>query len=145
LKVSLALHKDHVEVIFTNMASTELRLWELWNSWGYWSVSFQLRSEPDSTISTIMHRWNAEFTVNGPTYFVLAPGEQRRFPININDGWWMRDQTVSRMRDKTLYVRASYNADPIDPDWLKSFLSRSNLPDFVRQDNARQASELVTV
>lgn len=144
MEVALVLHFDHLEVIFSNTSTKELRLWELWNSWGYWSIAFQLRNEQDANVSTIMRRWNTEFTRNGPTYFVVAPGEKRGFPIDLNDGWWMRDHTISRLKDKPLFMRISYTANPVGADFLK-FLTRSDIPDEVNRYNERLASELSTV
>lgn len=144
MHIELVLYSDHVEVIFINNSTTQLRLWELWNSWGWWSVSFQIRSDQDTNVSTIMHLWNAEWTMNGPTTFVLVPEEKRGFPINLNNGWWMRDQTIARLKDKTLLIRVSYHANPADASLLR-FLTDSEVPHWVKQHNQRLAAEVADV
>jgi hypothetical protein len=144
MHIELTLVPDHVEVIFANESSAPLRLWELENSWGWRSVSFQIRSEQDTGVSTILHDWRREWTVNAPTVFVLAPGEKRGFPMNLNDGWWMRDQTISRLKDSPLLARVSYHADPAGPDLLR-FLTDPNVPDWRRRHDEQWASEVAHV
>ena len=119
MEIELVLHKDRVQVIFRNTGSTELRLWELWNSWGFWSLSFQIRDVEESNISTVLHRWNEEWTVNGPTTFVIAPGETHEITENLNDGEWMREYHIMRLKNKPLQVRAAYNVYPLNPEELK--------------------------
>jgi hypothetical protein len=82
--------------------------------------------------------------MNGPTTFALAPGEKRGFPINLNDGWWKRDQTNSHLKDNPLLVRVNYHANPAGAD-LFPFLTDSTLPDWTRKNFERWASELAGV
>lgn len=95
MEIEPVLYRDHLEVYLRNTSLMELRLWELWNSWGWWSISFQIRDEQDSGVYTIKHTHNHEWTKNGPTYFVIAPNERYGIYIDLNDGWWERDQAIS--------------------------------------------------
>src|SRR5260221_2722107 len=129
MQIELVLNIERVEVIFTNTSSTELHLWEPSNSWGWSSISFEIKSGPNSKASTIMHLWNAEFTKNAPSTLTLAAGEKRGFIFDLNDGWWMRDHTIAHLKDKPLFVRVSYHVDPLSAAEVSALTERN--PDLV--------------
>jgi hypothetical protein len=112
MEIQLGLFRDHVEVFLENTSTVELRLWELDNSWGYWSISFQLSNEQDSNIYFIRRRSDTEFTVNGANYFVIAPGARREISMNFNDGWWEWEQSLLGLKDKIISVCVSYSYSP---------------------------------
>jgi hypothetical protein len=35
-----------------------------------------------------IRRVTSDFTKNGPTFFVVGPGEAKTIPLNVSDGWW---------------------------------------------------------
>jgi hypothetical protein len=39
MEIELVLFREYVKVFFKNPSSTEIRLWELWNSWGWWHLA----------------------------------------------------------------------------------------------------------
>jgi hypothetical protein len=112
MQVALVIRSDDVEVIFTNNSKRDLRLWDTAYSWGYWSISFQLSNKQYTSVSTIIRDWNTEFTVNGPIYYKLAPGEELRIPLNLKNGEWMRNQTTLQLKDQILSIRVSYRVNP---------------------------------
>lgn len=112
MEVAPVLYRDHVEIYFKNTSSVELRLWELWNSWGYWSISFELRDERAHSLYTIVRRRDTDFTRNFPSYFALAPGERHALYMDLGDGWWERDEAIAHLKDIPLSVRISYLVTP---------------------------------
>ncbi len=53
MEIELVLHRDYVQVFFKNTSSVEVQLWELVNSWGWWSLSFHIRDEQGTDVSTV--------------------------------------------------------------------------------------------
>ena len=144
LHLDLTLASPDVEVVFRNGSTKPLRLWELDNSWGWWSISFQIRSQHDPHLSTIVHDWHQEWTGNAPSTFVLAPGEARPFTFNLNHGSWKRDQTIARLHDKPLGIRVSYHTEPASADLVR-FFSDPKVPNDLRQSHERWAAEITSV
>lgn len=111
MHLALTIHSDHLSVTVSNTASQELRLWELENSWGWFSISFHLKGESDENIY-IIKRSSRDWTRDGPSFFVLSPGETREIQLDIKDGWWDIDQAIAQLKDEPISVRASYQVDP---------------------------------
>jgi hypothetical protein len=147
VKIDLVLYQDHVGVIFVNDTDNEMHFWELWNSWGWFTVAFQVKATDERVTSSILHLWNAEFTKNGPTTFVVSSGEKREFTINLNHFEWMRDHRVERLKDKALQIRVVYVAEPMSDRDLQEFVAlidSRTYPAFV-SDEAIQRNKRETV
>jgi hypothetical protein len=110
MQLTLQIQSDHLMVTVLNPASREIKLWELENSWGWNSFAFELRSESGGQVFTIK-RATRDWTKNGPTYFVLAPGEGRDLRFHIDDGWWETGD-LSALKNKAIEVRAGLNIGP---------------------------------
>jgi hypothetical protein len=107
MQLTLRIQSDHLMVTVLNPTSSEIKLWELENSWGWDSFAFELRSESGGQVFTIK-RATRDWTKNGPTFFVLAPGESRDLRFHINDGWW-EIEDLSALKNKAIEVRAKLN------------------------------------
>jgi len=110
MQLGVRLHDDHLGIVWTNAGSTELRLWDLENSWGWFATSFQIRGvdQPDEYL---IERADRDWTKNAPTYFSLAPGQEREITLDLNDGWWNKDERVSSLKDLALSIRATYRVE----------------------------------
>ena len=63
---------SHLHVIVSNASAQAQRIWQDWNSWGYYALSFELNDDAG-------HKWvvqrhpNAIFTRNLPSWWVVEP------------------------------------------------------------------------
>src|SRR5579862_8047847 len=60
---------------------TNLAVFETWNGWGYYAVSFELRTDDERIVA--ITKKPTGFTRNGPFTFVIPPGEQMVVSINL--------------------------------------------------------------
>ena len=117
----------------------------MWNSWGWRSISFQIKSEESSPISTLQRPWKS-WTINGSTTFVINPGEHHEFPIDLNNDEWECDPSVSNLKDKTLFIRACFQNEPMSVDELKRFSELpANVPEEIGLHRKRWVSKLARV
>jgi hypothetical protein len=72
-------------VVLTNASHTSKSVWDDWNSWGYQVMSFEVTT-PDGRKSVISKRPQG-FGKNGPSTFVIPPGEHQVYSIRLDDEW----------------------------------------------------------
>ena len=72
-------------VVVQNHASTELRIWDMGNTWGDDALSFEVTAGGQS--ATVKKR-PQRYTRNVPSVVVLAPGGQHEIPFDFGDGTW---------------------------------------------------------
>jgi hypothetical protein len=111
MDLTLTICSSNLCVTVLNTSSQELRLWELENSWGWFSFSLYLRGEMDEEVR-IIKRMSRDWTKNGPYFYVLSPAESRNIQLNINDGWWDKPASLSKLYNASIYVRTTLNIDP---------------------------------
>jgi hypothetical protein len=109
MQLTLRIQSDHLAVTVSNLSSSKVRLWDLENSWGWDSFSFELRSESAERLFAIKRKVR-EWTKNGPAYFVLSSGESRDLLFSIEDGWWEIEDLLA-WKKKTILVRARLNVN----------------------------------
>lgn len=113
MRLELTIEREYLAVTVLNTSSQELRLWELHNSWGWYSFSVELRHTAAKPVQ-IIKRKPREWTKNGPTYFVLSPGESQEIQLNIKDGWWDigRESLNSKNRLIEIRIRLKIDSSP---------------------------------
>lgn len=111
IQLELTVHSSHLSVTILNTVSQEIRLWDLENSWGWFSFSLYLSSELDKNIQ-IRERKSREWTKNGPYFFVLSPRKSCEIKLNINDGWWERSKGLPALKDEPISVRVRLKVGP---------------------------------
>ncbi|MBE9072208.1 hypothetical protein [Microcystis sp. LEGE 08355] len=130
MHLELTLHSNSLEVKILNTSSKEVRLWELENSWGWYSISLLLREDSDKQ-TQVIKRTSRDWTKNGPYFFVLSPGEARKIPLNTKDGWWDWNHGVSELKNKLISIRARLEIDPSPEAKKYSVFVGSVLSDWV--------------
>lgn len=73
--------KPSFHVVLKNVSDTTQRIWEEWNSWGYYNLSFELTEKEGKTVQVLKEP--QVWTKNFPSCETLLPGEMRIFDI-----WW---------------------------------------------------------
>jgi hypothetical protein len=72
-----------ISVIVYNRTDSAVRMYEDWNSWGYYNFSFEIET-PDSIYH--VQRTKRGWWKNFPSYHVINPGETLVFNFKL-DGW----------------------------------------------------------
>jgi hypothetical protein len=80
-----ARNADPFFVVLSNTSAVQLGTWEVSNSWGYGTLSFELTTS-DGTRRILTKRPEA-FTRNGPSVFIVLPGEQRVLVVRLDSSW----------------------------------------------------------
>jgi len=119
---------DAVYVLLTNKSGVTQHLWEEWNSWGYHNLNFEVTDSTGRTwmIKRALRAW----TMNGPTWFPLDPGETHVFAVTFPDDWEDLPK-VDRLSDTYVTIRAIYEIPP-DPMVEKNGVRTM---DTTRKDN----------
>ncbi len=107
----LTICSSNLSVTVLNTSSQEFRLWELENSWGWFSFTLYLRGKTHEEVR-IIKRISRDWTKNGPYFYILFPGESREIQLNVNDSWWDKPDNLSRLHDDSIYVCIVLNIDP---------------------------------
>ena len=76
---------DTFYVLLTNVSSQAQAVFRTSNSWGYYVVSFELRTSDGRNVA--LSRRPTVFTKNNPSTFVIPPNEQMVYPIKLDDEW----------------------------------------------------------
>ena len=109
--LELTIYPTYLGIKFFNSSSQDIRLWESENSWGWDSISFQLKCVSGENIPVI-RRKSRDWTENAPDFFVLPPEESHEMRLNINDGWWEVSENFLEWKDRQILVRARYEVGP---------------------------------
>ena len=69
-------------VVLHNAGALELRVWRMANSWGDQTLSLELKADGSPQSVTLKPQY---YTLNGPIYVPLAPGQDYRIEFNLGD------------------------------------------------------------
>ena len=120
---------DSFYVILANTSHQPEAVFVPGNSWGYYSISFELETGTGKVIK-IAKRPQA-FTKNTPVTFVIPQGEQMVFPIKLNDDWEANSALPTADENPIpLTVKAIYDMRPTPESstqkvWIGHLESRS--------------------
>ena len=83
----LDLQRDkHFHVIVTNESEEPIRLWETWNSWGYYDLKFEIVDDQGKILTT-MERKPGHWPRNFASWAELGPGEHFVIDVQLNQSW----------------------------------------------------------
>jgi hypothetical protein len=86
-----AKQPETFHVVLTNVSDHAQPVWQTWCSWGFWTVSFDI-TLPDGKKLRISRNQNEAFTKNSPATFLIRPGQQQVYPIQLDSSWENRPQ-----------------------------------------------------
>lgn len=78
-------HEPFFHVVLTNTSGKEQRIWESWNSWGYYNLSFELTGADGKMVK--VERGPRGWTRNFRSYLTMKPGEANVFDVRFPDDW----------------------------------------------------------
>lgn len=104
-------------VIISNVSTNQIRLWEEWCSWGFYSVSFEIIT-PDGK-KTMIEKGTMAWGGNAPDYYILLPGESFAIAIRFNEmgcveneKLWVNLPKLKLERGQKIRMRAVYRISP---------------------------------
>lgn len=86
-KTSLYIGHEHYtcHLVLSNQLKETVRVWQDWNSWGYYNITFEL-AVGDSTYH--IKKKSIIWTRNFPSFWLLKPGESHEFKPNLSREIW---------------------------------------------------------
>ena len=106
--INLSREQSHFHVVVTNKSQQPQRLWETWNSWGYFNLRFEVADEKGKVLYTIeksLREWSKNFA----SWVELAPGEQFVMDVDFaRERWDLPFLKTKRRGDFTLRMRAVF-------------------------------------
>lgn len=98
---------DEFYVVLTNISEQPQTVFEQWNSWGYFAVSFEFTTDAGRK-AKVFRRPTVVFTKNNPSTFAVAPGEHQVFPVRL-DKWWEAQPALPRADEIPIKIKAIYD------------------------------------
>jgi hypothetical protein len=115
-KIDLTRADAHFHVLITNISQKQQRIWQGWNSWGWYNLTFEVLDSSGSLIYKLEHK-KAKWTVNFPSSYCINPGEQ--FVIDVyfarKDEWLLPFLKGKKEGEFKVNMRAIYEI-PEDKD-----------------------------
>ena len=96
-------------VVLTNISGESQVVWELWNSWGYQTISFELTTANGKKF--VLSRRAEEFTRNYPSTFAVHPGEHQVYAVHL-DKWWVSNPAFPKADEMPITLKAVYQVSP---------------------------------
>jgi len=94
-------------VLLENRGNHEIRIWEDWNYWGYFNLSFEVIDSSGKT--WVVRKRDTSFTRNWPTYFAIRPGQIHVFDVYFGDERTWEGFPLHRGTEQTVQFRALYD------------------------------------
>ena len=85
--INIRREQSHFHVVVTNTSAKPLRLWETWNSWGYYNLSFEV-ADAEGKVLYAIRKKPRSWTVNSPSWVELAPGEHFVMDVYFDRESW---------------------------------------------------------
>jgi len=103
----------YFHVLLRNTTTAPQRIFQEWNSWGYYALCFELTNESGET--TVVRKGIAFWTRNGPSYWTIAPNDFAIIDVYFadrgtwGDGFWLKSgNPTGRVKLRAIY---QVNAD----------------------------------
>jgi len=96
-------------VVLTNISGEHQAVWDVWNSWGYRAISFDMTTADGKRF--VISKREQDFTRNGPSTFVVEPGEHQVYAIRFDKSWEVRP-TLPKVGEMPITLKAIYEISP---------------------------------
>ena len=97
-------------VLLTNTGRKPLKLWDQWNSWGFFSLQLEVIG-PDGQ-KHLSKKKQIQFLINAPTGHVLRPGEAEVWDVELATVAWENLEWIPKQEKLKTQVRAIYSVVP---------------------------------
>ncbi|HKH48724.1 MAG TPA: hypothetical protein VKM72_29005 [Thermoanaerobaculia bacterium] len=106
-RVSYMDSTSHFHVLLQNRSDHEKRIWEDWNSWGYFNLSFEVIDS--SGKKWVVKKRDTGFTRNFPSFLAILPGQTHVFDVYFGDDREWEGFPLRRGAEQTVHIRALYD------------------------------------
>jgi hypothetical protein len=96
-------------VLLSNGSKQPQTVWEDWNSWGYYAISFELTTNDGKKY--VLSKRQTGFTKNYPSWVVIEPGEHVVYPIHLNE-WRETRPALPKTAELPITLKAIYEIAP---------------------------------
>ena len=105
---------SHFHVVVTNTSDRDQRLWETWNSWGYFNLHFDVLDGQGNVAYSIAKNQNRTWTVNCASSLTLKPGEHFILDVYFDRETWVMPflKTPKSQGEFKLKLRAVFEITP---------------------------------
>ena len=100
--IRLNFPDSHFHVVITNNSNRAVRLFEEWNSWGYYCLSFDLLDKNGKLIGSV-EKGPAQWSRNGASYLNLRPRECHVIDVRWDTKWLMPIKPFPKSQGPTEY------------------------------------------
>lgn len=104
-KTGIRIHsaESHFHVVITNQSDRNVRLWEAWNSWGHYNLTFELLDANGKSVGEIQ-KPPRFWTMNYPSYLELKPDQHHVLNVYFNpNDWEIPNQPMGKREGPTDY------------------------------------------
>jgi hypothetical protein len=108
LAIHVQLHADARaagKLVITNRGSADVRFWQMGNSWGDGTLSFEVKWDGRTERVT---RKPQDYTRNVPSSISVAPGGKWEVPFDLADGTWEPPSAIDRLETPGAQLVALY-------------------------------------
>ena len=98
---------SHFHVVIRNISSAAQRVWEDWNSWGYFALSFEI-SDESGKHWIAAKRKEIVFTRNFPSFETIDPGNVLVVDVYLGDDKTWAGFPLQKGQLKKVQLRATY-------------------------------------
>lgn len=106
LALDLFVRDAVLDISIINHNSEPTRVWDRSNSWGWDTLSLQIKGSSLAEDSYHLTVRPAAFTRNGPGFTEIPAGGIMRINISAGDPEWNATERIENLRGETLWVRA---------------------------------------
>ena len=85
--IRIASPESHFHVVLRNESNETARLWEEWNSWGYFNLTFELFDAHGKSLGEIQ-KSPINWTRNFPSFIELKPKQLHVIDVYLNPKTW---------------------------------------------------------
>lgn len=97
-------------VLLSNVSKQPQTVWEDWNSWGYYAISFELTTNDGKKY--VLSKRQAGFTRNFPSTVVMEPAEHVVYPIHLDEWWQTFPSSLPKIAEPSITLKAIYELAP---------------------------------
>lgn len=128
--IILSQPAEHFHVVVTNVSDEPVRLWREWCSWGYHSLSFEIRNEDGSV--TVVEKAPRSWRKNFPDWTTIPPGDHMVFEVSFDPQTWQNAPLPEKGESRRVTMKAVFEiAEDKDTEEHKVWTGRVSSPEHV--------------
>jgi len=82
----------HFHVVISNNTNTQQKIWQSWNSWGFYNLRFDILNDKNEVIHSVVKNPNRVWTVNYPSQTTIRPKQHFVMDIDLSHKDWVVDR-----------------------------------------------------